>query len=55
MFHMLSQVCILEQLKKIFVVKSDLELYSAGLCGGFFALRDFFQFHSQEEMKPLVC
>lgn len=33
MFYMLSQVCILEQLKKIFAIKSDLELYFAGLGG----------------------
>lgn len=54
MLHMLSQVCILEQLKKIFAVKSDLELYSAGFDGVFFALQLFFQFHSQQEMKPLT-
>lgn len=52
---MIRQVHVLEQLKKIFAVKSHLELYFAYLGGGFFALQPFIQFNSQGEIKPLVC
>lgn len=42
MLYMLSQVCVLEQRKKNFAVKSDLELYFACMGEGFFCLAAFF-------------
>lgn len=41
MLYMLSQVRILEQLKNIFAVKSDLGLYFAGLSGVFLPCNPF--------------